>query len=122
MTTVFSDISPASGGTDNIFSPKPLNASTPKHLNNIPNFVKTPNMNISEITLFNTLKIKLGEHEAQTVVEGIKTAVMEEFNTKKDILATKMDIEKLKAELLIIKWMLGFLLAGMLSLIVKSFF
>ena len=79
-------------------------------------------MNISEITLFNTLKIKLGEHEAQTVVEGIKRAVMEEFNTKKDILATKMDIEKLKAELLVIKWMLGFVLAGILSLIVKSFF
>ncbi len=47
---------------------------------------------------------------------------MEEFNTKKDILATKMDIEKLKAELLVIKWMLGFVLAGILSLIVKSFF
>jgi hypothetical protein len=86
-------------------------------------------MNISEITLFNTLKIKLGEHEAQIVVEGIKSAVMEEFNNKKDTLATKNDIhllqndmEKVKAELLVLKWMLGFLLAGMLSLIVKSFF
>jgi hypothetical protein len=47
---------------------------------------------------------------------------MEEFNTKKDILATKMDIEKLKAELLVIKWMLGLVLAGILSLIVQSFF
>jgi hypothetical protein len=79
-------------------------------------------MNISEITLFNTLKNKLGEQEAQAVVEGIKSAVMEEFNTKKEILATKTDIEKLKAELLVIKWMLGFLLAGMLSLILKSYF
>ena len=79
-------------------------------------------MNISEITLFNTLKSKLGEHEAQVVVEGIKSAVMEEFNTKKEILATKTDIEKLKAELLVIKWMLGFVLAGILSLIVKTFF
>ncbi len=86
-------------------------------------------MIVSEITLFNTLKSKLGEHEAQTVVEGIKTAVMEEFNNKKDTLATKNDIhllqndmEKVKAELLVIKWMLGFLLAGMLSLILKTFF
>jgi hypothetical protein len=86
-------------------------------------------MNISEITLFNTLKSKLGEHEAQAVVEGIKTAVAEEFKNKKDMLATKADIhhlenelEKVKPELLLIKWMLGFLLAGMLSLIVKSFF
>ena len=86
-------------------------------------------MIVSEITLFNTLKSKLGEHEAQTVVEGIKTAVMEEFKNKKDTLATKNDIhllqndmEKVKAELLVIKWMLGFLLAGMLSLILKTFF
>jgi hypothetical protein len=86
-------------------------------------------MIVSEITLFNTLKNKLGELEAQAVVEGIKTAVAEEFNNKKDMLATKSDIfllqnnmEKLNSELLVIKWMLGFVLAGMLSLIVKSFF
>ena len=78
-------------------------------------------MIVSEITLFNTLKTKLGEHEAQVVVEGIKSTVMEEFNTKKDILATKMDIEQVKAEILVLKWMLGFLLAGMLSLILKNF-
>lgn len=86
-------------------------------------------MIVSEITLFNTLKSKLGENEAQILVEGIKSAVMEEFNIKKDTLATKNDIhllqndmEKVKAELLVIKWMLGFLLAGMLSLILKTFF
>ena len=86
-------------------------------------------MNISEITLFNTLKIKLGEHEAQIVVEGIKSAVAEEFKNKKDMLATKDDIhrveneiEKVKSRLLIMEWMLGFVLAGILSLIVKSFF
>jgi hypothetical protein len=47
---------------------------------------------------------------------------MEEFNAKKDILASKLDIEKLNAELLVIKWMLGFVMAGILSLIMKSFF
>jgi hypothetical protein len=79
-------------------------------------------MFVSEITLFNTLKTKLGEQEAQSVVEGIKTAVAIEFNNKKDMLATKADIEQLKAEMLVLKWMLGFLLAGMLSLIIKTFF
>jgi hypothetical protein len=86
-------------------------------------------MNISEITLFNTLKIKLGEQEAQSLVEGITTEVAEEFKNKKDMLAAKSDIhhleneiEKVKARLLVMEWMLGFLLAGMLSLIVKSFF
>ena len=44
-------------------------------------------MIVSEITLFNTLKIKLGEQEAQIVVEGIKQAVKEEFENKKDVLA-----------------------------------
>ena len=47
---------------------------------------------------------------------------MEEFNAKKDVLATKMDIEQVKAEILVLKWILGFLLAGMLSLILKTFF
>jgi hypothetical protein len=86
-------------------------------------------MYISEISLFNTLKSKLGEHEAQVVVEGIKSAVMEEFTNKKDTLATKNDIhllqsdmEKVKAELLVLKWMQGFVLAGILSLILKTFF
>ena len=86
-------------------------------------------MYISEISLFNTLKSKLGEHEAQVVVEGIKSAVMEEFTNKKDTLATKSDIhllqsdmEKVKAELLVLKWMQGFVLAGILSLILKTFF
>jgi hypothetical protein len=85
-------------------------------------------MSVSEITFFNTLRMKLGDHEAQVVVEGIKTTVMEELNHKKDVLATKNDVfllqndmEKVKAELLVIKWMLGFVLAGMLSLILKSF-
>lgn len=79
-------------------------------------------MVVSEITLFNTLKAKLGENEAQTVVEGIKHAVKEEFDNKKDILATKTDIERLNAQLLVVKWMLGVVLAGIVSLILKAFF
>jgi len=63
-------------------------------------------MVVSEITLFNTLKAKLGEQEAQTVVEGIKSAVKEEFEVKKDVLATKQDLAEVKAE--IIKWMFIF--------------
>jgi len=86
-------------------------------------------MVVSEITLFNTLKAKLGEHDAQVVVEGIKNAVKEEFNTSKEVLATKQDIgnlktdiERLRAELLVVKWMLGVVLAGIISLILKAFF
>ncbi len=60
---------------------------------------------MSEITLFNTLKTKLGEKEAQTVVEGIKAAIREEFNTRKDVLATKEDLANAKVD--IIRWMVG---------------
>ena len=40
----------------------------------------------------------------------------------KDILATKTDIAPIKAELLVVKWMLGVVLAGIVSLILKAFF
>lgn len=55
-------------------------------------------MSSVELELYELLKIKLGEKE------------------------TKLDIEKLKVELVVIKWMLRSVLVGMLSLIVKSFF
>jgi hypothetical protein len=57
-------------------------------------------MVVSEITLFNLLKTKYGEQEAQTVVEGIKQTVREEFENKKDVLATKPDIASLKEDIL----------------------
>jgi len=55
-------------------------------------------MSSVELELYELLKIKPGEKE------------------------TKLDIEKLKVELVVIKWMLRSVLVGMLSLIVKSFF
>ncbi len=60
-------------------------------------------MVVSEITLYNVLKIKLGEQEAQTVVEGIKQEVRNEFDNKKDTLATKVDTNTLKEEILNLK-------------------
>lgn len=86
-------------------------------------------MIVSEIALYNVLKTKMGEAEAQTVVEGIKQEIKNEFNANKDILATKKDvseirleIEKLRAEFMVVKWMLGVVLAGIISLILKTFF
>ncbi|MDZ4845532.1 MAG: hypothetical protein SH857_08285 [Chitinophagales bacterium] len=63
-------------------------------------------MVVSEITLFNTLRQKLGEQEALVVVEGNKNAVKEEFAVRKEVLATKQDLSEVKAE--IIKWMFIF--------------
>ena len=68
-------------------------------------------MLVSAITLFNTLRAKLGEQEAQTVVEGIKQSVREEFETQKANLATKEDLANTKTD--IIKWMFIFWIGQM---------
>ncbi|MBI4930270.1 MAG: hypothetical protein HY841_05875 [Bacteroidetes bacterium] len=98
-------------------------------------------MSSIELELYELLKVKLGEKEAKTLVTFIEAEVKEEIEkekknllshedkekllTKADaltIFATKADFEKLRAELLLVKWMLGFVLAGILALIVKTFF
>ncbi len=86
-------------------------------------------MIVSEIKLYEIFKVKFGEKEAEVIVEGIKQEVKEELAAQKEILATKadihnlkIDIEKLRSEFLVVKWMLGLILAGILSLIVKIFF
>ena len=83
-------------------------------------------MVVSEITLFNTLRAKLGEQEAQVVVEGIKNAVKEEFENKKDVLLTKQDkvelIEKMNADKQdILKWLFGFWVTLVLMILVNFF-
>ena len=84
-------------------------------------------MIVSEITLFNTLKEKFGDQTAQTVVEGKKSAVKEEFENKKDTLAAKQDlanvetkIAETKAEL--IKWMFIFWIGQIASFIAVAKF
>ena len=79
-------------------------------------------MVVSEITLYNVLKNKLGETEAQSVVEGIKQTVREEFENKKDILLTKQDkvelIEKMISDKQdILKWLFGFWITILLMFI-----
>ncbi len=75
-------------------------------------------MSTTEIELYELLKTKLGERETKALFE----VVDHKFDSKKDDLATKLDIEKLKTELAIVKWMLGVVIAGILTLILKSFF
>lgn len=70
-------------------------------------------MYVSEINLFNILKEKLGEKEAQTLVEYIDARVEKDVEDKKDILATKEDISRLEVEISkskteVIKWMFIF--------------
>ena len=56
-------------------------------------------MEVSEITLYNTLKQTLGEEQAQIVVEGMKTQVKEALENSKSVLTTKEDLFGLRSEL-----------------------
>lgn len=53
-------------------------------------------LNISDVQLFNLLKGKFGEKEAEQFVSLIKEKVEEAFENKKGTLATKDDITELK--------------------------
>jgi hypothetical protein len=48
-------------------------------------------MSISEIQLYNALKTKLGDNEAQQLVDFVKSEVTTEFNNRKDIFLDKED-------------------------------
>ncbi|WP_316796501.1 hypothetical protein [Pedobacter agri] len=63
-------------------------------------------MSVTEIQLFQILKAKLGEQEAEELVSFVKTEVKAEFDNKREILATKEDLANSKAD--IIKWMFIF--------------
>ncbi len=56
-------------------------------------------LNISDIQLFNLLKVKFGEKEAEQFVSLIKDKIDETFENKKDILATKNDIAAIEIKL-----------------------
>jgi hypothetical protein len=55
---------------------------------------------------------------ARAQAEALSTAINETMDTQ---LAKRSDIDRLERELLVIKWMTGFLVAGMTSLIMKAF-
>jgi len=69
------------------------------------------------------------EAEADALSEVFETN-LSELATKEDLLATKEDLRheikelelRIHGEMLLMKWMLGLLLAGVASLILKSFF
>lgn len=60
-------------------------------------------MNVTEIQLFQILKMKLGEREAEELVSFVKEEVKSEFNNKRETLATKEDIANTKEYILQVK-------------------
>jgi hypothetical protein len=59
------------------------------------------------------------EEQAKAEAEALVTAFSEAMDSQ---LATKNDINRLERELVVIKWMVGLVLGGILALILKAFF
>ena len=59
------------------------------------------------------------EEQAKAEAEALVTAFSEAMDSQ---LATKIDINRLERELIVIKWMVGLVLGGILTLILKAFF
>lgn len=84
-------------------------------------------MSISEISLYNALRKKLGEQESSELVEFIKSEVKTELEGRTDILLTKEDkidlidwIHKAKTETIV--WIVGIgVLQFVLSILSKKF-
>lgn len=64
--------------------------------------------------------------QAEAQAEALDTALRESVATKNDVTDLKYDINLLRTEISgemqLVKWMCGLMLAGVVSLIVKSFF
>ncbi|MFW0716902.1 hypothetical protein [Pedobacter sp. N23S346] len=60
-------------------------------------------MSVTEIQLFQILKAKLGEQEAEQLVSFVKEEVRSEFDNKRETLATKEDIANTKEYILQVK-------------------
>jgi hypothetical protein len=70
---------------------------------------------ISEIQLYNALKAKLGEKEAEELVSFVKESVKENIKPELENLVTKKDLAETKVD--IIKWIFSFFIALSLMII-----
>lgn len=91
---------------------------------------------INTIELFNLLRIKIGEKEAQALTEYIGAHVEDKIDARKDVMATKDDIYQVKEELQgvrveikdqkaeLLKWMIVLFTPfyiGMIVFLIKQF-
>lgn len=80
---------------------------------------------MSVITLPKVLREKLGDDGAEALVKVInesETASRKDLATKEDIFKLNERMTKIEGELTLIKWMMGIMLAGVISLVMKAFF
>ncbi len=60
-------------------------------------------MTVTNLQLFQILKEKLGETQAETLVTYVDAKVQDEFESHKENLATKLDISNLKEDIAVLK-------------------
>jgi hypothetical protein len=72
-------------------------------------------MSSLELRVYEIFKAKLGEKEAETIIEYFEAKAEAKYLEKRDVLATKEDIANSKVDL--IKWMVGFWIAEMAAII-----
>lgn len=76
-------------------------------------------MSVSEIQLFQILKSKLGEKEAEELVLFVKNEVKAEFENRKEGLATKEDISSLHKSMYILGLVQFLAIVGSVLMIVN---
>jgi hypothetical protein len=64
-------------------------------------------MSVSEIKLYNILRTKVGDEQAQSLVEFVQNSVKDEFDNRKEVFATKEDLSNLRADLLKTIYLVG---------------
>ena len=79
-------------------------------------------MIVSQIKLYELLKAKLGEKEAEAFVHILEQKVDDKFEDANKTLATKEDVARLDIKIAetkidLIKWMVGFWIAQMAAII-----
>ena len=80
-------------------------------------------MSVTEIQLFQILKSKLGEQEAEHLVDFVRTEVKAEFDSRREILATKDDLANMQKSIYVVS-LIQFLaitgsIIGILSFMMK---
>lgn len=87
------------------------------------------NMAIQFDTLRYVEKLKsagIPEAQAKAEAEALATALSESASgilaTKEDVNGVKFQMAEIKSELTVMKWMIGTIVAGVFSLVVKTFF
>ena len=76
---------------------------------------------VSEIRLYELLKVKLGNQEVEAFIDILESKVVKKFDDAKKLLATKRDLAENKAE--IIKWMFIFWIGQLATFIaIAKFF